>query len=360
MTDLWTYLKNSSKPIALYGSGNGADKILDKLVKDGVSERVAGVFVSDGFVRNKTYRGYRIESYDSIRERIGDMTVLVCFGSARPEVLANIDKIASEQELFVPDVPVYGKEIFDIAYYKEHEDDLGRVREMLSDDLSRRTFDDTIRYKLTGELSALRDCEVSADHADSLITLPDNSTFVDLGAYNGDTVLRYTSFFPQIKRVYAVEPDARNHRKLTDNTARLASTHELYLLHAAVGEQEGELLIPKNRGRGISPDAMPASEALSQGQDSRVTVPVVTVDGILAGSKADFIKFDVEGAEAAAIEGARQTISRYRPGMLLSCYHRSRDLFDLPLRIAGMRDDYKLYMRHLPCVPGWDTAFYYV
>ena len=109
MTDLWTYLKNSSKPIALYGSGNGADKILDKLVKDGVSERVAGVFVSDGFVRNKTYRGYRIESYDSIRERIGDMTVLVCFGSARPEVLANIDKIASEKELFVPDVTIYGE-----------------------------------------------------------------------------------------------------------------------------------------------------------------------------------------------------------------------------------------------------------
>ena len=35
MTDLWDYLKETDKPIALYGTGNGADKIIAKLEEDG-------------------------------------------------------------------------------------------------------------------------------------------------------------------------------------------------------------------------------------------------------------------------------------------------------------------------------------
>ena len=85
-----------------------------------------------------------------------------------------------------------------------------------------------------------------------------------------------------------------------------------------------------------------------------------TVDDILQGQKADFIKFDVEGNEHKAILGAKETIKKYRPVMHIACYHRSEDIFDLPLEVLKIRSDYKVYMRHLPHVPGWDTAFIFV
>ena len=48
MTDLWTYLKNCNKPIALYGTGNGADKVIDKLNNDGTE--ICGIFAFDDTV----------------------------------------------------------------------------------------------------------------------------------------------------------------------------------------------------------------------------------------------------------------------------------------------------------------------
>ena len=46
--------------------------------------------------------------------------------------------------------------------------------------------------------------------------------------------------------------------------------------------------------------------------------------------------------------------------MLIACYHKNEDLFMLPEQILGLRDDYKLYMRHHPYIPGWDTNYYFV
>ena len=36
MTDLWQYLKNAEKPIVLYGTGDGADKILNVMAEKGI------------------------------------------------------------------------------------------------------------------------------------------------------------------------------------------------------------------------------------------------------------------------------------------------------------------------------------
>ncbi len=358
MTDLWTYLRNTDKAIALYGGGNGADKILDKLIADGSASKVASVFASDGFVRSGKFRGFTVESYSSAKERLGDMIVLVCFGSARADVLRNIERIASENELYIPDVPVYGDNIFDMDFYKEHEAEILTVKNRLADELSVRTCEKMTEYKLTGSLKALRSCETEADEADGLFDLPDKSVFVDLGAYTGDTVRRYLELFPQIDEIYAVEPDSRNYRKLCENCKEFQAGRKMELIRAMTGDRVGEVMMPRNRGRGVSIDARAASVSGNMGNMD--IVPEITIDSLLKGGKADFIKFDIEGSEAKAIEGARETIIRYKPQMLISCYHRSEDIFDLPLRIFDIRDDYRLYMRHLPCVPGWDTAFYLI
>ena len=103
--DIWQYLKTDKKPIVLYGMGNGADKIIEALER--ISVKPSGVFATDGFVRDKRFHGMSLTTYSALKERFGDMTVLLCFGSSRPEVLENINRIAAEQELLVPDVPVY-------------------------------------------------------------------------------------------------------------------------------------------------------------------------------------------------------------------------------------------------------------
>lgn len=88
--DLWMYLKEQSdlgRPVVLYGTGNGADKIINVL--EGIGIAPSAVFASPGFVRNRTFRGLKVESFEDCCDRYKDsMIVLMCFGSSRPEVLS--------------------------------------------------------------------------------------------------------------------------------------------------------------------------------------------------------------------------------------------------------------------------------
>ena len=70
----------------------------------------------------------------------------------------------------------------------------------------------------------------------------------------------------------------------------------------------------------------------------------------------DYIKYDVEGAEKEALSGSQSTISRCMPTLCVSLYHRSGDIFELPLMIKEKFPQYKLYMRRREYIPAWDTV----
>ena len=125
MRNMWNYLKEINRPILLYGMGNGADKILDEMERRGIA--ASGVFASDGFARHNLFRGFEVTSYSEAKERFGEMTVLVAFGTQRADVMELIEKVAAENETFVPDVPVIGGGIFDGDYALQHERELRMV-----------------------------------------------------------------------------------------------------------------------------------------------------------------------------------------------------------------------------------------
>ena len=56
--DTWQILKESRKPIVLYGMGNGADQIIEVL--NGYGLDFADVFASDGFVRGQLFHGKKV------------------------------------------------------------------------------------------------------------------------------------------------------------------------------------------------------------------------------------------------------------------------------------------------------------
>ena len=70
---------------------------------------------------------------------------------------------------------------------------------------------------------------------------------------------------------------------------------------------------------------------------------------------------DVEGNEGEALRGAEKTIRKDHPPMMISAYHRSEDLFALPLEIEELSGGgYKYYLRHHPYIPAWETNYYLV
>lgn len=354
----WERLMKTEKPIVMYGMGDGAEKILSVMEKKGI--RPAEFMASDEFVRGHSFHGYRVKKLSEIEERYDDFLLVICFGSALPEVMERVTALSEKYETVVPDVPVVGEGLFDGAFLTAHESELQEVRSLFADERSLEVFGALLRYRYTGDLSVLRTAESEKSEALSLLRIGTNEIYMDLGAYDGDTVeefLRLTK--KRFEKIYAVEPNRRNYAKMRRRLYSLGSgvfTH----LNAAVTEEDGPVTFACRSGRG---SAVTVENTADGADGSRKNIRTETVDGrsvdsILKGNRATLIKYDVEGSEEAALRGSAETIRKYKPRLIVSLYHRTEDYITLPLLIHELNPAYKLYLRHHPYIPAWDTNLY--
>lgn len=345
MSDLWQYLGKTDRPIVFYGTGDGGDKIKAELDRLGIP--VAGVFASDGFVRKRTYHGMPVTSYAEAVKTFGEeMIILLVFGSSIPSVMERFFALSVSHELYAPDVPVAGGEIFNESFYEAHREEIAAARAILCDEESRGVFDAVIDYRLTGKLTHL--AKHLSDEETVMRTVLNPHRYrvtLDLGAYNGDTALALLDYAPNLETVIALEPDEKNFTKLCLNTAKAGKVEPHY---GAAWSHPEVLTFRRGGGRGIR----------REGKDKTVEVMGLPPDSLLEGRTPDFIKFDVEGAEKQAIAGCEDSIRRYGPELQVALYHRSEDLFALPLMIHKMNPKYRFYMRRYPYVPAWDLNLF--
>lgn len=347
MKDLWTYLASTDKPIVIYGMGNGADKILS--VFDIYNIKVSGIFASDGFVRKgKTFHGFPVESYADISAKYEDFIVIVSFASSLDNVIENIVKIAEERELYAPAVPVYGDTLFNYEYYLNHKDELNTARNLLSDDESKHIFDNIIKYRLSGKIeylfSAQSDCE---EIQNNILSNQIYKTFLDCGAYTGDTAAEFIRLCPNAERIFALEPDLKNFDKLKRN---MQNEHRVISINKGAWDKSEKVEFSVGAGRGAS----------TKKSSKSVILDFCAPDELFADEKIDYIKYDVEGAEEKAIVGSKKIISEQSPDMLVSLYHRSEDIFKLPLLVNSINKEYKFYLRRFRYIPDWDLNLYAV
>lgn len=344
-SDMWEELKNEKRPIVVYGMGNGADKLFDRL--DGFGVKVSDVFASDGFVRGHSFRGYKVRSFSEIKERYDDFVILLSFASNREEVIDMLSEIDGNNDMYVPDMPVAGvEEYFDKDFYNTHYEEIKNAFESLADEQSRAIFSSVVNYKLTGRMKYLLFCYSTRDELYSLMPADKMITTVDAGAYNGDTAREVKVYFPNLKRIYALEPDRRNFKKLVKYSEAECEIDIKTINAAAWCDNIGGVLY----GSGNRNSTAVATASFEHSEDE---VMMVRIDG-LTDDKIDYIKYDVEGAEREALIGSENVIVRDHPTLLISLYHRSRDIFELVNLVSETYPEYSLYLRRLKCLPAWE------
>jgi hypothetical protein len=190
---VWETLQDTKDPIIMYGTGNGADKVFE--VFERLSISVAGVTASDGFVRERYFHDFRVTPVSEFLEKYDNFTIVVTFGSSRPEVIENIKELSEKQTVLVPCVPVIGNEIFDRKFLEENEENLNKAYSILADEKSKEVFKNYVNFQFSGKLSYLFNMEsgIFAPFNDYL-RLSENESFIDIGAYRGDTVEQFLSF----------------------------------------------------------------------------------------------------------------------------------------------------------------------
>jgi FkbM family methyltransferase len=173
---------------------------------------------------------------------------------------------------------------------------------------------------------------------------------VDVGAHIGLYTLRAAR---RGARVIAFEPNPGTAAVLDENL-RLNGFHDVTVRHIALGTIEDEALlhIPSGyAGRSSIPHARPS--------DTVRSVPVARLDDVLLElgvTDVDWLKIDVEGAEADVLAGAARTLERTRT-VILEVEHGREQACRQSLRghglvevdhVAQPTQDYWLLRRPVP------------
>ena len=170
-----------------------------------------------------------------------------------------------------------------------------------------------------------------------IIKLGNDEIYVDIGAYDGDTVLEFVKSTNNLyNKIFAFEPDKLCYERLIKNTKNIKN---LYCYNMGVWDKTTTLSFqPSNEG--IHDQA-----AIIQ-ENGTVTIDVVSIDEFLK-EKTTFLKMDPGGNVIPKILiGAKNHIKKYNPKISAGVYHSIYSLFEIPLILKSIEPKYKIYLRH--------------
>ena len=150
-------------------------------------------------------------------------------------------------------------------------------------------------------------------------------SFWDVGANIGYYTWLLKSTSPGLRAVLFEASPAN--AELVRTTLKRNRLPEVELIAAGVSDCEGEGYLRVDSLAGTTSTLDNSAEQTFEEQhwgipSGKTLIPLVTIDEERSRRrKADFLKIDVEGHEAAVLRGARRTISSDQPVLFIECFH---------------------------------------
>jgi FkbM family methyltransferase len=165
---------------------------------------------------------------------------------------------------------------------------------------------------------------------------------IDCGANIGTFVWEALSAGASL--VVAVEPSERNVECLRRNYAREIEQGRVIVYPKGVWDKDDTLTFNVYENSALDSIVMESRDEEDK-KPRKISIPVTTVDKIVAELKldrVDFIKMDIEGAERNALEGSRATIQRFRPRMSIATENLPDDPEVVKAVVERLQPDYQV------------------
>lgn len=226
----------------------------------------------------------------------------------------------------------------DIYLMEENWDKIRQVYMWLSDDISKKTFLKILEFRMLDDsvdIPTFPEKDMYFEY--NLFDKREDEVFIDCGACGGSSL---KDFFRvngnKFERCISIEPDIRNYERLVNYIDGLENCKKdkVQAIYGAAYSSNGAEQFYQLFG--------PGTFAAKDGPDR---IKTVTIDSVLNGKKATYIKMNIEGSEVEALRGAEYTICQYKPRLAIMGYHKTSDLWEVPFIIKEFRSDYRLYLK---------------
>lgn len=334
---LLTRIRESSKPVVIYGAGIYAYVLKRFLAANGIA--VVAAMVDAAYKTNDSFMGLPILTTEDTAARLSDYHVVVGINNY-PVFVAKLVKLGAT-DVHVIDIPDYlnmPAAFMDMAFVKRNGAEFEKAAELLADDLSRETYIAAINTKINENLDYIRPY-VRLDNLYFPATeFPprEDEVFLDVGGYTGDTIREFHQITKgRYAKIISLEPGPENFDQLLATIEALAIPNVVPLKIGAWDEKTTLRFATKE----MHIDNQIADTGVQQ-------IDVDTIDSIIdsLGCSVTLIKLDINGSEYRALSGARRTIRRHRP-RIVARMHTKEDFFRLPLLLHELAPDMKLYLR---------------
>lgn len=172
------------------------------------------------------------------------------------------------------------------------------------------------------------------------------------GAFDAGSSLVFLDRLKNVQKICAFEPMYQKFKNdVNDNLVKQSGKIEI--VEKGVFDKTTEISFAENSsGSRIFPGSVAPNTCLIKTQSIDEFVKEKNID------KVDFIKLDIEGFEMFGLTGAKETILNHRPQLAVCLYHSYNDLFDIPLYLNELLENYKFEVYHY--VPGtiYETVLY--
>lgn len=328
-----------SAPLLIYGArlagcsvlhylrdrGVEVTAFLDRDAAELVSVSGVPVFTAEQWARKHDAQGARVIL--GLFNAYVDQAALVehLRASDYGQILSMVDFV----RLF-PDGQPFRYWLVDPRFYEANAGRLAAVRADLADETSQTLLDHIVAFRTGGGHWYLPDPAPRQYYPPDIPAWPAPLRLIDCGAYTGDTVQAFLAAGHRFEAVATFEPGLESYQQLVNNL------RDMNGVHFPCGVSDS------NRLRGFDPVSGTDGHLLESGGES---VFCVRLDDALPGFAPNLIKMDIEGEELAALRGAERLLRRYRPGLAISVYHRSDDLWSIHEYLQGLELGYCFYLR---------------
>lgn len=246
------------------------------------------------------------------------------------------------------------------SWFLEESDKIKKVYTLLEDDESRRVYVNALCNRIAPPVSEYLWDELYSQESQyfnqNYFKFTEDESFVDCGAYTGDTILAFCDVVKSFHKIFAFELDKKNYLEMEKNVGKLDGN--ITLFNCGVWNRNEEI----DYGTGTSENEPPCGVSIYKTEKSEHNIiqkaQVKKLDDVLRGERVSFIKMDVEGSEINALWGAEKIITEQKPKLAICVYHKTSDFWQIPLLLKQFNPDYRFILRHYSKIDCHDTILY--